>query len=208
MTLFPPNHFALSLHSSSPQLGLGLTNFDAIWRSQTWELDREISNVLHSKLLEFISPQTWQELAFLVVDQGPGSFTSTRLGMVTARTLAQQFELPLFALSSLEAWVWSQRQRKPEVFLFATQMNATQGKLYGAVYQFVNDNSPLIAWVPDALFSPEDWQTILGGLPSGYVLIEAPRLMGEIVIALLELAYLQWQKGDRPHWSQALPFYG
>jgi tRNA A37 threonylcarbamoyladenosine modification protein TsaB len=28
------------------------------------------------------------------------------------------------------------------------------------------------------------------------------------VISVLELAYLDWQQGKRPHWSEALPFYG
>lgn len=224
MTAFPAHQFALALHSSSPQLGLSLTNFNAIWRSQTWDLEREISNLLHVKLQEFIHPQTWQDLAFLAIAQGPGSFTSTRIGMVTARTLAQQFKIPLFTLSSLEAWVWSRRkiQHKtlgkiqdtiqdtinPSVSLFATQMSATQGKIYGAVYQYLDDRSPLISLVPDAIFTPEAWQATLQEFSPDVVLIEAPRQQGEMAIAVLELAYLQWQKGERPSWSAALPFYG
>jgi tRNA threonylcarbamoyladenosine biosynthesis protein TsaB len=208
MTLFPENKFALSLHSSSPQLGLSLTNFDDIWRTQTWDLERELSNLLHSKLLEFIPPQTWQDLCFLAVDRGPGSFTSTRIAMVTARTLAQQLEIPLFAFSSLEALAWSRRKQERSLSLFATQMNATQGKLYGAVYQALDDRSPLIPLIPDALFTPEAWQSLLSQLPQAYALIEAPRQLGNMAIAILELAYLQWQHGDRPSWSAALPFYG
>jgi tRNA threonylcarbamoyl adenosine modification protein YeaZ len=166
-------------------------------------------------LQEFLCPQTWQDLAFLGVDKGPGSFTSTRLGMVTTRTLAQQLEIPLFALSSLEALAWSRHKRlnnlnnplNPAQSLYALQMNATQGKIYGAVYQYLDDRSPLIPLVPDALFALDSWKAILQELPSEPILIEAPKKMGEIAIPLLELAYLHWEKGDRPHWSVALPFY-
>jgi hypothetical protein len=54
----------------------------------------------------------------------------------------------------------------------------------------------------------DSWKAILQELPSDPILVEAPEKMGEIAISLLELAYLYWQKGDRPHWSDALPFYG
>ncbi len=32
--------------------------------------------------------------------------------------------------------------------------------------------------------------------------------MGWSVSSVLELAYLEWKKGSRPDWSDALPFYG
>jgi tRNA threonylcarbamoyl adenosine modification protein YeaZ len=211
MTLLPVDKFALALHSSSPQLGLALTNYANICRNQTWNLDRALSSTLHTLLQEFLCPQTWQDLAFLGVDKGPGSFTSTRLGMVTARTLAQQLEIPLFALSSLEALAWSRSKllkRHPSQVIYALQMNATQGKIYGAVYQYLDDRSPLITLVPDTIFTLDSWKVTLQELPSNPILVETPEKMGEIAISLLELAYLHWQKGDRPHWSVALPFYG
>ncbi|NET59757.1 MAG: tRNA (adenosine(37)-N6)-threonylcarbamoyltransferase complex dimerization subunit type 1 TsaB [Symploca sp. SIO2E6] len=102
------NNHGLAFHTTSPQLGLAISNFAEDSRCQTWNLGRDLSTYLHQHLTEFIQPQTWKDLGFIAVAKGPGSFTSTRIGMVTARTLAQQLELPLFAISTLEAIAWFQ----------------------------------------------------------------------------------------------------
>ncbi|MCD8486697.1 tRNA (adenosine(37)-N6)-threonylcarbamoyltransferase complex dimerization subunit type 1 TsaB [Oscillatoria amoena NRMC-F 0135] len=95
--------YGLALHTCSPQLGIAIANFAETRRQQTWNLGREILNQMHLLLAEFLTPQTWSDLAFLAVAKGPGSFTGTRLGVVTARTLAQQLQIPLFAVSTLAA---------------------------------------------------------------------------------------------------------
>lgn len=95
----------LALHTTSPQLGLALSDFDQIARSRSWELGWDLSTYLHGLIQEFLSPQHWSDLDFLAVAKGPGSFTGTRFGVTTARTLAQQLNLPLFAISTLAAIV-------------------------------------------------------------------------------------------------------
>ncbi|PZO56405.1 MAG: tRNA (adenosine(37)-N6)-threonylcarbamoyltransferase complex dimerization subunit type 1 TsaB, partial [Phormidesmis priestleyi] len=96
----------LAIHTSSPQLGLMLQSVpghEAIIRHQVWNLGREVSSQFHAKLMEFIQPYDWKDLSFVAVANGPGGFTGTRIGVVAARTLAQQLEIPLFGVSSLAA---------------------------------------------------------------------------------------------------------
>jgi hypothetical protein len=38
--------------------------------------------------------------------------------------------------------------------------------------------------------------------------IEAESNQGQCVDGILAIALKRWQKGERPHWSEALPFYG
>jgi tRNA A37 threonylcarbamoyladenosine modification protein TsaB len=56
--------------------------------------------------------------------------------------------------------------------------------------------------------TPDIWKQALDALEMPYQLLDAPPDLGTTVISVLELAYLDWQQGKRPHWSEALPFYG
>ncbi len=200
--------FGLALHTSSPQLGLILSNFSEITRVQTWDLDRELSSYLQLYLVEFLAPQSWQDLAFLSVAQGPGSFTSTRIGIVTARTLAQQLALPLFAVSTLAAIVWAEKHRFALNSLIPVQMNATRGQIYTAIYQMANETTGLTAVLSDTIMTPEAWQQTRQDLKITQQPLESPLNLGKTVPSVLELAYFDWQQGKRPQWSEVLPFYG
>ncbi|MGQ4650035.1 tRNA (adenosine(37)-N6)-threonylcarbamoyltransferase complex dimerization subunit type 1 TsaB [Lyngbya aestuarii] len=215
--------YGLALHTTSPQLGLAINNFAHDHRCQTWDLGRDLSSHLHLHLQEFLKPQTWGDLAFIAVARGPGSFTSTRIGVVTARTLAQQLELPLFAISTSAAFAWrkaaqgngepgtlisSSDQQLPASTLIALQMPAQRGQLFTAVYQVSSDAASLTQIMPDVLMTLEKWQQVLAALEMPYQLVEVPADLGISATSLLELAYLDWRQGKRPHWSETLPFYG
>ncbi|MEG3987195.1 tRNA (adenosine(37)-N6)-threonylcarbamoyltransferase complex dimerization subunit type 1 TsaB [Microcoleus sp. S28C3] len=105
--------YGLALHTASRELGLAISNFAGDSRCQTWNLDRDLATHLHQYLVEFIQPQTWADLAFIAVAKGPGGFTGTRMGMVTARTLAQQLDIPVFAVSTLAAVAWAAPPQPP-----------------------------------------------------------------------------------------------
>jgi tRNA threonylcarbamoyl adenosine modification protein YeaZ len=198
------NKYALALHTSTPELGLAISNFAGEIRSRVWNLGRDLSTHLHQNLAEFIQPQTWLDLAFIAVAKGPGGFTGTRIGVVTARTLAQQLDIPLFAISSLAAVAWSYRVEK----VIAVQMPGQRGQLFTAIYQAPPDGIGLQSLLPDTVMSPEIWQQTLANWSTPYQLIKAEGGNGASVSSLLELAYLDWGQGKYPHWSEALPFYG
>jgi tRNA threonylcarbamoyl adenosine modification protein YeaZ len=208
MTNFDTTRYALALHTSSPQLGLSINNFVGESRTQTWDLDRELSTYLHQYLFEFLAPQTWQDLAFLAVAKGPGSFTSTRIGMVVARTLAQQLEIPLFAISTLAAFARSQPNNEDGESAIAIQMPATRGQLYVGVYQPTPSTAAISTLVPDTVMTPEAWQITLEKLEIAYKFIETPNYLGNNADSLLALAKEAWDLGKLPSWQEALPFYG
>ncbi|TAG56096.1 MAG: tRNA (adenosine(37)-N6)-threonylcarbamoyltransferase complex dimerization subunit type 1 TsaB [Oscillatoriales cyanobacterium] len=105
--------YGLALHTATPELGLAISNFSGDYRCQTWNLGRSLATDLHQHLVEFIQPQTWADLAFIAVAKGPGGFTGTRMGMVTARTLAQQLDIPVFTISTLAAVAWAAPPQPP-----------------------------------------------------------------------------------------------
>jgi len=213
--------YGLAIHTSSPELGLALSNFVDNQRCLTWNLGRSLSTLLHQYLAEFMTPQTWTDLAFITVAKGPGSFTGTRIGVVTARTLAQQLDIPLFAISTLAAVAWSYyldgiakcstneaiAQRSAQEAI-AVQLPAQRGQVFTAIYQVTAPNLGLTALLADTVMTLEVWQQTLTSWSTPYQLIQAPTELGASVSSLLELAYLDWQQGKRPDWSKVLPFYG
>lgn len=203
--------YGLAFHTATPELGLAISNFAGDSRCQTWNLGRSLATDLHQHLVEFIGPQTWADLAFIAVAKGPGGFTGTRMGMVTARTLAQQLDIPVFAISTLAAVAWAAHPQPPlakeGLLRIALQMPAQRGQLFGAVYS-VNKDSGLTELFPDTVMTAESWQEKLESWENSYQLIEVGSELGWSVSSVLELAYLEWKQGSRPDWSGALPFYG
>ena len=201
-----PRKYGLSLHTTTPELGLAISNFAEDTRSDVWNLERNVSSLLHEYLINFIKPQTWADLAFIAVAKGPGGFTGTRIGVVTARTLGQQLNIPVFAISTLAAIAWSHKD--PNHSIIAVQMPAQRSQLFAAIYQHIPDASALIPLLPDTVFTPEAWQEKLANWNTAYQLIEAKSGLAASVTSVLQLAYLDWQQGKRPDWSEALPYYG
>ncbi|WP_008317017.1 tRNA (adenosine(37)-N6)-threonylcarbamoyltransferase complex dimerization subunit type 1 TsaB [Leptolyngbya sp. PCC 6406] len=216
----------LAIHTSGPGLGLALGGATLPLRHQTWPLGRELSAYLHAHLAAFIQPQDWGDLAFIAVAQGPGGFTGTRIGVVTARTLAQQLDLPLFGISSLAAMAQRHLQRfapledtledkledsgsraapTPPRDL-AVELSAQRGEVFGAIY--TPTPTDLQVAYEERVQPQADWEEVLGNWP-----VDCDRISGDgdsahAVTGVLSLALAQWQQQHRPHWSTVLPFYG
>jgi len=208
MPILNSQKYALALHTTTPQLGIALSNFAGDSRTQIWDLGQDLSAHLHQYLTEILQPQTWQDLAFIAVAKGPGGFTGTRIGVVTARTLAQQLDIPLFGISTLAAVAWSAKKEVNANYLLAVQMKARRGQLFVGIYQFSADGESWQTYLADTTMTPEAWQQTLASLDLPYKLIEASQNLANTVNSILELAYLEWQQQKYSSWSEVLPFYG
>ena len=205
---FGINKYALALHTTTPELGLAISNFAGDNRSQIWNFGRDLSSLVHQYLIEFIKPQTWVDLSFIAVAKGPGGFTGTRIGVVTARTLGQQLDIPVFAISTLAAVAWSEAGKSQNPKTLAVEMPAQRGQIFAAIYQFEPDASKIRVCLSDRVFTPETWQETLANWNTDYQLIQAQSGLAATVTSILELANLDWQEGKCPNWSEALPYYG
>ena len=203
MSILSSDRYAIALHTSTPQLGIAIDNYDGDSRSQTWDLGRGLASQLHRYLLEILTPQTWQDIEFIAVAKGPGGFTGTRVGVVTARTIAQQLNIPLFGISNLAAVAVQNHSHEK---LLAIQMDARREQLFVGIYQ-VSDWG-VQTYMEDALMSVEAWQKTLADLQLPYQLITAEGNIAHTVTKVLDLAYADWQQGKHPHWSKIVPYYG
>ncbi|ERN40130.1 universal bacterial protein YeaZ [Rubidibacter lacunae KORDI 51-2] len=200
--------YGLALHTTSPQFGLALSDGVGTPRSRVWDLGRELSVHMHRLLAEFLPPQTWQDLAFLAVANGPGSFTGTRIGVTAARVLAQQLDIPLFSLSALAAFLQMTVADAAPNELVAIQLPARRQQVFAAIYRRSSDGRTWQTWRTETAIAPEQWQQELAAIAPPIRLLEAPENLGDTVTGLLELARWEWAQGTRSHWSDAVPFYG
>ena len=92
----------VALHSSSDCLAVGLQPLSCSEPPQVraFPLGRQLSGALLPCLEQLLPAERWPEIGRLVVATGPGGFTSTRLTVVLARTLAQQLAVPLHGFGS------------------------------------------------------------------------------------------------------------
>lgn len=204
--------YGLALHTSSPALGLAIGTDTDDLRCQSWDLGRETSNYLHPYLLKFLSPQTWQDLGWIAVANGPGGFTGTRLGVVTVRTLAQQLDLPVFTISSLAAVVWSLppvNSSQSIDQIIAISMPAQRGEVFAAVYCSHRDRDELTTIIPDLVLSSADWDTQLARInPDRHHIITQSANLADTVAGVWDLARIAYNQSQRPDWATAVPFYG
>ncbi len=77
-----------------------IDNPEKIIKKEVFNIGRSLSNKLFSCIEKILPRKYWKQIIRISVAKGPGSFTSTRLTISMARTIAQQINCPLDALSS------------------------------------------------------------------------------------------------------------
>jgi tRNA threonylcarbamoyladenosine biosynthesis protein TsaB len=89
----------------------------------------------------------WDEVDRIAVGVGPGSFTGLRIGIATARALAQARGLPLVGVSSLEALALGAGDAE----LVLAVLDARRGEAFAAAWRHGAPVAPAAALSPEAL---------------------------------------------------------
>jgi tRNA threonylcarbamoyl adenosine modification protein YeaZ len=213
MTLTPAaieHSYGFGLDTTTAALTLGIGSHNSAVRTQTWNLDRALSAQLHPLLQKFMAPQRWSDLAWIAVLKGPGSFTGSRIGVVTARTLAQQLNLPLFGFSNLAIAAWIAASAESKDCTIAIAQAGQQGMVYGAIYQIQRQKSLVNAIVPDCLLPEPEWSQLVASTSGIDRAIQMEQAIDpeQLTHAVLTLGWQGWHSGGRPLWSEVLPYYG
>jgi tRNA threonylcarbamoyl adenosine modification protein YeaZ len=194
--------WGLALHTTTDILGLALMRSDQEYRDSQEHLGLDLSNLLLVRMRDFLPPQSLQDLAFVAVANGPGSFTSTRVGLVVARTLGQQLAIPVFTISSLA--LWAGRNAEAENAIIAVHLDARRNERYGAIYQGRDGAmKPLVA---EDIFAAETWRALLETHQPDQV-IDGGAQTTIPVTALAQMAWQRYQQGERPLWNEAVANY-
>lgn len=95
--------YLLALHSCSESFGIAVKDIEdpeKIIKSEVFKIGRSLSNKLFSCIEQILPRNFWNQIVRIAVAKGPGSFTSTRLTISMARTIAQQIDCSLDSISS------------------------------------------------------------------------------------------------------------
>jgi tRNA threonylcarbamoyladenosine biosynthesis protein TsaB len=90
----------------------------------------------------------WEAVERLAVGVGPGGFTGLRIGIATARAIAQARGIPLVAVGSLEALAAGARDHDGTV---AAVLDARRGEAFAAAYAGGREQLAPVALGPEAL---------------------------------------------------------
>tara|TARA_Y100001968_G_scaffold233605_1_gene216577 strand:+ start:1506 stop:2168 length:663 start_codon:yes stop_codon:yes gene_type:complete len=95
--------YLLALHSTSEFFGIAVKDLESketIIKSEIFNIGRTLSNKLFSCIEKILPKKFWKQIIRISVAKGPGSYTSTRLTISMARTIAQQIDCSLDSISS------------------------------------------------------------------------------------------------------------
>jgi tRNA threonylcarbamoyladenosine biosynthesis protein TsaB len=117
----------------------------------------------------------WGELGRIAVGVGPGTFTGLRVGIATARGLAQSLSVELVGVSSLSALAASafalESAREPHVDSILAVIDARRGEVFAAAYEQpdpgVGVSGALVELSAPVALAPGDLESLIARLEQG-----------------------------------------
>ncbi len=170
-------------------------------RLQHFATGRDLSNRLLSCLEAVLPAAEWPRLRRLAVAIGPGGFTSTRLTVVLARSLAQQDDLPLDGISSflLIARRLCRGAQPPSAPFWLVQELPRRGRVAGLY--------GLDPAVPGGVVELEEPRLRAAEEVLSGALRPAEPCLPEDVGELLAISVLRARQGVAAPWQAVVPIY-
>jgi len=150
----------LGIDTATRTCSVALLEDDSILAEYTQNLPRTHSEKLMPLVnaLFHDTSRTPRELDALAVASGPGSFTGLRIGVSTARAMAQGLGIPAAGINTLEALA---RNCYAPGSLVCPLMDARRQQVYAAVYKWSGNPEKLAPVVEPAAFFLEELLDLL-----------------------------------------------
>ena len=126
----------LGIETATMQVGCALGGVEGVLGSFSAARGRRHAETL-TPAIQFLCDQTGtalSEVGVVAVDVGPGLFTGLRVGVATAKGIAQALRVPMIGLSSLDLLAFPLRQSNR---LIVPAIDARRGEVYTAAYRHV-----------------------------------------------------------------------
>lgn len=126
----------LGIETATMQVGCALGGVEGVLGSFTAAHGRRHAETL-APAIQFLCDQTGialSDVGVVAVDVGPGLFTGMRVGVATAKGIAQALRVPVIGLSSLDLLAFPLRHSSK---LIVPVIDARRGEVYTAAYRHV-----------------------------------------------------------------------
>jgi len=143
----------LGIETATPQVGCAIGGHEGVLASTHSARRRRHAETLVPSI-EFVCRQArveLREVGAVAVDLGPGLFTGLRVGIATAKAIAQALRVPMIGINSLDLLAFPARFSNR---LIAAVIDARRGEVFVARYRQVPGGVQRVS--APALASPDD----------------------------------------------------
>jgi tRNA threonylcarbamoyladenosine biosynthesis protein TsaB len=126
----------LGIETATTRVGCAIGGVEGVLASFHATRGRRHAETL-APSIQFVCEQArvdFKEISALAVDVGPGLFTGLRVGLATAKAMAQALRVPMIGLSSLDLLAYAVRYSDK---LVAAAVDARRGEVFYALYRQV-----------------------------------------------------------------------
>ncbi len=199
----------MALHSCSESFGIAIKdteNQEKIIKSEIFNFGRSLSNKLFNCIETILPRKFWKQIIRISVAKGPGSFTSTRLTISFARTIAQQIDCSVDSISSFHLMaprLYKNLSKKQILNPFwITDVLPRRGIVAGK-YQLVKINQSSNAHEFSEIISPKLISNEKLINPS----IKATNNIEKDIISLINFSEYCQNSKVQSKWQKTLPIY-
>ncbi len=201
--------YLLALHSCSESFGIAIKdteNPETIIKSEVFNIGRSLSNKLFSCVEKILPRKFWKQIIRISLAKGPGSFTSTRLTVSMARTIAQQIECSLDSISTfhLMAQRLNKNLNQNQIFnpFWITDILPRRGIIAGK-YQLIKIHRESNFHEFSELITPQLIKSEQELNPS----IKASNEIEKDIISLINFSQFCQNSKINSYWGKTLPIY-
>ncbi|MCK8826168.1 tRNA (adenosine(37)-N6)-threonylcarbamoyltransferase complex dimerization subunit type 1 TsaB [Natroniella acetigena] len=151
----------LAVDSSTKVGSVSLVSTERLVAESLLHLDQTHSQRLMPQLIDLVDRSGYEldDLDGIAVALGPGSFTGTRIGVVTAKTLAQSLGLSIVGISTLKAMAYSLKYTSGYI---CPVIDARRKRVFTGLYR--TSDEQLRAETEEALLAIDDLITELSSV--------------------------------------------
>jgi tRNA threonylcarbamoyladenosine biosynthesis protein TsaB len=126
--------FLVAIDTATRFAGLALYDGEMVYSELYWRSDRNHSVELMPTLVQMLDRQKLSaaDLSVVAVALGPGSFTGLRIGLSTAKGLAQACDLPILGVPTLDILAFQHSEQRRPIWAV---IQAGRGRLCVARYE-------------------------------------------------------------------------